>query len=194
MDLDRRSLMLGGTFAAMAAGAAAPAEACSRVDYWPTQGRFWSRLWAKAVTAPRQEQRFAHRWVEAIAWGSVPELEQLLAPGALMFEPPDGTRYWQRPARRYGRAAALKALANFVDRKGKRDYRIHYFGEVWPHSQFLLHATISGYGPPIGRRPYGSLCGEDPNAWERRLVMYIRPEPVQLGEPLRAGTIVWMSA
>lgn len=191
--MDRRAVLFGAAFAALAGGSAAPVLACSREAYSPLESKFWGSLWARTVSAPRQERRLAERLLEAIAYGSADRLDRLLAPGALLFRPPDGTPHWSRPARRYDRGEAIEQLSAYVARDGQRSITLDHFGSFLPHSQFLLQATLEGYGDSTDKpiRGYG-LCGEDPKEWQRKLVLAYRTEAAPLGHPLRAETILWL--
>ena len=191
MDVDRRTLLLGAAFGAML-GASSPALACSRVTYSPLQREFWRRLWARSVSAPKEERRLAHRLVRAIADGSAEDLDKLFTPDALLFRPPDGTTHWEREARRFERAEGIARLAAYVSRSGERSFEIRHLGSLLAHSEFLVHASIDGYGPPVRGSTFGSSCGEDPNEWERRLVIAYRTESVTPGEPLRVQSLLWI--
>lgn len=192
MDIDRRTLLFGTSIGLLAASASSPAQACSKVVYTPLQARYWKDIWARAVSAPRQERILAERLVRAVIDGSPDALDRLLTPDVRVFSPADGTAHWSRPHRELGRSAAIRMIAKYVSREGRRDFTIPYLGSYLTHSQFILHARMNGYGPAIGGYPYGSICGEDPNDWDTDLLVAYRVESVPLGQPLRIQTMLWM--
>lgn len=190
MQVNRRQILFGTTFAGLAGGAASEAAACSREIIPPWTWRFWQSRFYSNYTLPRQERAAAEALVEAILHGSREQLDAVLAPDALLLWYP----LWQAEGRLYDRAATIEHLSNHIAREGDRSFAINYFAQL-PTNNFLLDATMKGYGSHLAKAPGGeramkqfSTCGEAGLDWTVRFVCklqmtespYSRPEPVKV--------------
>src|SRR5262245_56563754 len=140
MNVSRRTLIFGSALGAIIAPGVA--NACVRQINYPWQGRFWTRLWKRSVSAPRIENQLAADLIQGIVAEDRQKLDGLLGEHAKLFTCGDGTKYWNRAGEEFDRSGALEMLAGYINREGKRSFQIKHFATLVENVEYMIYVTI----------------------------------------------------